>query len=119
MDTLPEPWWWLPSYPVWVDPYAGIVEGCQVCGVRVNWHNKLVMHHVYSRQIRPEVIPLCRVCEGAVHGRNEPKPGRMERVLQLRLMLPAFAVRQVEPGGLDAWLVKEGVLQPLRERVTG
>lgn len=119
VGVFPDVPWWLPAYPSWCDPLARIGDGCQICACKVNAHNRLVMHHVYSRQVRPEVVPLCRVCEGAVHGRNEGKPGLEVRVAQLRALLPAFAVEELRPavGSLEARLVMDGAIEPFRRRL--
>lgn len=115
MTILPIPAWWMPSYPEWLDPDA-LPGVCVVCGKLAH-----VMHHLYSRQLRPEVAPMCRACEGAVHARNDPKPGTLARILDLRALLPTFAVRKAEPSVplIERRLVADGAIEPRKVRLGG
>lgn len=112
----PEPEWWMLAYPAWLDPNAppGV---CVVCGKLAQ-----VFHHLYSRQLRPETTPMCRVCEGAVHGRRDAKPGTMPRIMDLRRLLPPFAVRHEEEyqvSRVERRLIRDGTLAPAAERLGG
>lgn len=115
MNTLPWPAWWMPSYPEWLDPDA-LPGVCIVCHKLAH-----VMHHLYSRQLRPEVAPMCRTCEGAVHARNRAKPGTMPRILDLRALLPRFAVHEEGPSmpRIERILVKDGAIPSREVRLGG
>lgn len=115
--AAPDPEYWMAPYPTWLDPNPA--EGtCVACGKKSH-----VQHHVYSRQLRPEVVPMCRPCESAVHGRTQPKPRTSQRVLDLRRMLPTWATTDDYlaklPGKLEQRLVKNGDLKPLPVRLGG
>lgn len=63
---------------------------CVVCGT----FQDIVRHHVYGRRASNVLVPMCKPCESATHGRTLAKPGTEATVLRYRRLLPARCVQR-------------------------
>lgn len=90
---------------------------CVVCGT----FEDIVRHHVHGRRVSHKLVPMCKPCESAVHGRSREKQGTTARVLHYRSLLPEWCIQKplgTRPYGVSMreWKQRHRAPQTMEQR---